>query len=101
MFEPTSRYYNIETATRETTDENGETHAVAYKRRRFLPPAGSLTVLAEHTVLQGERLDIITARYIGDPQAFWRVADANDAMNPDDLTSEPGASLKIPVPQFQ
>ena len=101
MFEPTSRYYNIETATRETTGADGETQVVAYKRRRFLPLASSLTVLAEHTVSQGERLDLITARYLGDPQGFWRVADANDAMNPEELTSEPGESLKIPVPQFQ
>ncbi len=43
MFEHTSRYYNIETATLTLPDGR----VVAYKRRRFLPQADSLQVLAE------------------------------------------------------
>jgi nucleoid-associated protein YgaU len=56
-------------------------------------------VLAEHMVTEGERLDQITARYLGDPEQFWRVADANNAMRPDDLTAEVGRTLRIPLPQ--
>jgi len=71
-----------------------------YVRRRFLPDPASTVGLAEHTVTQGERLDQITARYLTDPEQFWRVCDANNAMNPKELTSEIGRKLLIPLPQF-
>jgi len=94
MFEPNSRYYNLETATL-TTAEGEE---IAYKRRRFLPQGGDLPLLVEVTVTQGDRLDNLTARTLGDPEAFWRVADANNTMNPEDLTAEPGKSIRVPIP---
>ena len=96
MFEPTSRYAALETATLATMDSR----KVAYKRRRFLPRGKDLPVLVEVTVTQCERLDLITARTLGDPEQFWRVCDANDAMNPVELTSEIGRTLRVPVPQI-
>lgn len=96
MFETTSRYYSVETATLTTPDGR----LLAYKRRRFLPPAESLTLLVEVTVAQGDRLDLITARTLGDPEQFWRVCDANNAMNPPDLSATPGRILRIPIPQI-
>ena len=94
MFESNSRYYNIETAT--YTAPDGE--QVIYKRRRFLPHGEDLPLLAEVSVTEGDRLDNLTARALGDPEAFWRIADANNAMNPDDLTAEPGKSIRVPIP---
>ena len=35
---------------------------------------------------------------LGDPEQFWRICDANDAMHPLDMTSEPGRILRIAVP---
>lgn len=95
MFEATSRYAAIETATL----TNAEGRAIAYKRRRFLPQGDAMPLLVEITVAQGDRLDLITARTLGDPEQFWRVADANNAMHPLDLTAEPGRSVRVPVPQ--
>jgi hypothetical protein len=95
MFEHTSRYYALETTTYRTP--NGQ--VVAYKRRRFLPRGEEMPLLAEVSVIQGDRLDLIAARTLGDAQQFWRVCDANDAMNPLDLTAEPGKTLRVPVPQ--
>ena len=97
MFPVTSRYFNIEVATIEIAD--GRT--APYLRRRFLPNGAKAVVLAEHVITQGERLDNITARYLGDPEHFWLVCDANNAMRPDDLTadSEIGHRLLIPLPQ--
>ena len=37
---------------------------------------------------QGDRLDNIAARYLGDPEQFWRICDANGAMRPDELTDD-------------
>lgn len=95
MFDHTSRYYQIADATYTTADGR----EVAYKRRRFLPPGASLPLLAEVTVAQGERLDLVAFRTLGDPLQFWRIADANDAVNPFDLEEPSGQTLRVPVPQ--
>ncbi|HVK65611.1 MAG TPA: LysM domain-containing protein [Polyangium sp.] len=94
MFEVKSRYYNIETATFATTDGR----MIAYKRRRFLPASGAALVLAEVTPGAGERLDLLTARTLGDPEAFWRICDANDTLSPFELTGLE-TTLRIPAPQ--
>lgn len=95
MFDPTSRYASLATATYETAD--GRTFT--YVTRRFLPAGPTLPLLAEVTVAQGDRLDLIAARTLGDPLQFWRICDANDAMDPDELTSQPGTPLRVPIPQ--
>ena len=97
MFAPTSRYYSRETATYTLPDGRG----ITYVRRRFLPQAERLPLLAEVTVTDGDRLDLITSRTLGDPEQFWRVADANHAMNPFELTQEPGTIIRIPIPQVE
>ena len=95
MFESTSRYYTLENAT--LTDRDGR--VIAYKRRRFLPDGKDMQLLVEVTVTEGDRLDLITARTLGDPEQFWRICDANNVMNPLDLI-EPGRVVQVPVPQF-
>lgn len=97
MFEPNSRYYRIETAGLEQDDGR----KVVYVRRRFLPQGADLELLAEVGISEGDRLDLLTARTLGDPQQFWRVADANDCMNPEDLVDEPGEQLRVPVPTIE
>jgi len=97
MFEPTSRYYTIQNAVYE--DDDG--HKFAYKRRRFLPQGECIPVMRAATVQEHARLDQITAASLGDPEQFWRICDANNAMNPLDLVAQPGQVLRIPVPQFE
>ncbi|MEK6406966.1 MAG: LysM domain-containing protein [Acidobacteriota bacterium] len=94
-FPPTSRYFGIETTTIETRD--GKTYA--YLRRRFVPQPERFSTLLEHVVVQGDRLDNVTARYLGDPLQFWRVCDANRAMRPEELTEEIGRRLRITLPE--
>lgn len=94
-FPITSRYYTTETAIFESADGR----QIVYLRRRFLPQPDRFALLQEHTVAQGERLDNITALYLGDPEQFWRVADANGAMRPDELTEEIGRKLRITLPE--
>jgi hypothetical protein len=95
MFDHTSRYYPIETAL--WVGPDGE--PVPYKRRRFLPQPETLQILAEWPVMQGDRFDLVAARTLGDSQAYWRIADANRVMDPDELTETPGRRLVIPMPQ--
>lgn len=98
MFEPNSRYYSLATKTFIVTDADGETREIRYVARRFLPQ-GTSTTLVEHSVMQGERLDQITAKYLSDPTQFWRVADANETLRPEELTDEIGHRIVIALPQ--
>jgi hypothetical protein len=98
MFEPTSRYQEVETVKMTVRDSRGEPRVVSYKRRRFLPPRVAMTTLAEHTVVQGDRLDNLAARYVGDPGQFWRICDTNDVLRPEELTEEVGRTFKVGLP---
>ena len=98
MFETNSRYYNVETVKMTVTGPDGQPRVIAYKRRRFIAPSAGTVTLVEHTVTGGDRLDLITARYLGDPTQFWRVCDANDVLRPDELTREVGIRIRIALP---
>ena len=95
MFSATSRYYDVETAKWVAADGR----EIVYLRRRFLPDASRVVLLAEHAVTQGEGLDNITARYLGDPEQFWQLCDANTCLHPAELTDEIGRRLLIPLLQ--
>jgi hypothetical protein len=95
LFPPTSRYHGIDTATLETT----EGRDIIFIRRRSCPPPERFALLQEHVVTQGERLDNIAAHYLGDPEQFWRLCDANAAMRPDELTETGGRPLRITLPE--
>jgi len=95
LFIATSRYYGIDTETLTTAD--GKT--IIYLKRRFVPSPAQFQLLQNHTVTQGERLDNIAAKFLGDPELFWRIADANAAMRPEDPVQTVGTQLKITLPQ--
>ncbi len=97
MFEPTSRYYNIETV-KMTVGDDEDQRVISCKRRRIIPSGETMTTLVEHTVVEGDRLDNLAARYVGDPEQFWRICDANDVLRPEELTEEIGWTIKIAIP---
>jgi nucleoid-associated protein YgaU len=83
-----SRYAAVGTAV---LTVNGR--SVTYLLARFItPPVGGYL----HTVTSDERLDIIAYRYYADPARFWRFADANGEIDPEDLL-EPGRQIAVPV----
>lgn len=96
MIDKQSRYANV--GTRSIVDARGE--RVTYLKRRFLPAAASHRVLVEVTVAQSDRLDLIAHRTLGNAEQYWRICDANDAMDPFELTDEPGRVLDVPLPQI-
>lgn len=98
MFEPSSRYYNAPVATQVLVANDGSQRRVAYIRRRLIPDLAQQPVIAEHTVLQGERLDNIAALYHGDPLQFWRICDANGVLHPLEL-AETGRTLLVRLPR--
>lgn len=116
MIDPNSRYYSSARATYAPPDEDvaatwlagdgsvqatwvaADGNVIPYLKRRLLPHGEDLAVMTVVTVTLGERLDLISARLQGDPLRFWRIADANNAMNPLDLAAVPGRRLRIPMP---
>lgn len=94
-FPPGSRYQGI--AVAQWTRPDGR--PVAYVRRRMVPPAERFATLQLHTVAEGDRLDNLAATYLGDPQQYWRLCDANAAMRPDELIELIGRALRITLPE--
>lgn len=89
MFFKGSRYEKVVTA--QITDASGR--AIKYKGIRFIPETPAIM---QHTVVQGDRLDLIAHQYYQDPELFWRICDANKAMLPDELVAEVGRRILIP-----
>jgi hypothetical protein len=95
LFTITSRYYTVETT--QLTRADGKT--IVYLKRRRMPQPEEFVTLQEHRVVEGDRLDNIAAKYLGDPEQFWRICDANNAMEPDELTEEAGSLIRITLPE--
>ena len=93
-FPPNSRYQ----ATGVAVYARPDGRSVAYLRRRFVPPPERFATVGEHTVREGERVDHLAARFFGDPELFWRLADANVALRPRALET-PGRRLRITLPE--
>ena len=91
----TSRYFGLETKFLENPDGT----KVAYLARRLVPNPDRFATLSFHLVLQDERPDNVTAKHLGDPEQFWRLADANGAIRPNELVDTIGRRLRITLPE--
>jgi len=96
-FPTDSRYHGF--STLQCTSPDGET--VSYLARRYVPQPGAqnFATVARHTVVHGDRLDLLAAKYLGDPLLYWVICDANGAVRPDRLVETAGATLDITMPQ--
>lgn len=92
---PGSRYHGV--GTRVIISSDGR--AISFFNRRFVPPPERFSLLQEHFVADGDRLDNLAYRYLGDPEQYWRLCDANGALRPAELTEEPGRPLRITLPE--
>ena len=91
MFPENSRYHGTAITTLEQTGKE----PIAYLKRRLLPPTERFAVLQEHTVVEADRVDNLAAQYLGDPELYWRLCDANGVMRPDELTEKVGEKVVI------
>jgi nucleoid-associated protein YgaU len=83
-----SRYENVPVVTIEV--EPGRIESYLAMRTAPPTPAGYL-----HTFSAGERLDVLAFRFYRNAEKFWRIADANDELDPEELL-EPGRQIRIP-----
>ncbi|OLE72175.1 MAG: hypothetical protein AUI36_01625 [Cyanobacteria bacterium 13_1_40CM_2_61_4] len=65
-------------------------NVIALRLRRPVLP-----VAARHRVQQGDEVDLLARRLLGDERLWWRVLDANALVYPLDL--EPGAMVDVPA----
>jgi hypothetical protein len=94
-FVPQSRYNGVALAVFQSRPGGPEE---VYVRRRFIPAPASLALAARHLVVARDRPDRIGAQYLGDPLLYWRVADANAVVDPNELTDTLGRRIDIPLP---
>jgi len=90
----TSRYYRIGINTLERPGKE----PVAYFYRRMLPDPTKLALLHQYVVVQGDRLDNVTASFLTDPEQFWRLCDANRVMVPEELEVV-GRTIDVTLPE--
>ncbi|BCJ57214.1 hypothetical protein [Micromonospora endophytica] len=94
MFDEHSRYVGLPTA--ELTLPDGR--RVRYVTRRVLPSAATIPAVGEVVTTGGDRLDRLAASAFDDPVQYWRICDANDAVDPAELLATVGRRLRLPHP---
>ncbi|MBI4939651.1 MAG: LysM domain-containing protein [Actinobacteria bacterium] len=96
-----SRYDGAPVATVQVADGAGTLRDVAYLLARTPRDPGAVIPMAWHRVGGDDRVDLVADRYLGDPQAWWRICDANSALDPDALIGpdNEGAVVVIGVPE--
>lgn len=90
MSDPSSRHGAL--PTYEVVVAPGSQPVELYEPREIPLPPQSVA----HTVGAGERLDLLANRYFGDPFQYWRIADANPTLTPEDIL-DPGTQISIPA----
>jgi hypothetical protein len=87
-FDPKSRYLKIPTYA--VVDHRGRTITVV-----GVPPHVEVVIAGWHVRREGQRPDHLAFKYLGDGGGFWRIAEANDAMQSEWLSELP--EIAIPV----
>jgi nucleoid-associated protein YgaU len=83
-----SRYAGVPLYT--VTDGQGRPHRALTMRTAPPTPA-----IFRHLVAEADRLDLLSFKYYGRADRFWRIADANNELRPDDLL-QPGQRILVP-----
>jgi nucleoid-associated protein YgaU len=86
-----SRY--ADSALLGAADSRKGTKDVAVYRR--FPSFGSRQAYTTYTWVEGDRIDIVAARFFADPTQYWRILDANPQVL-DPSTLVPGESIRVP-----
>jgi nucleoid-associated protein YgaU len=86
-----SRYTGVALYT--VTDRQGRSHRAL--TIRVVPPTPAVF---RHLVAEADRLDLLSFKYYSKADRFWRIADANNEMRPEDLL-QPGRRILVPPDQ--
>jgi nucleoid-associated protein YgaU len=70
---------------------------VKYLARRILPQPQIYTSVQNYVIVDGDRLDNLAAKFLGDPLLYWMICDANGVTDPDNLTLQAGRTILMPI----
>lgn len=87
MFDDKSRYKQAESY--ECTERRGRSVKVT-----TVPVLEGETFRGYHQRIQGQRIDHMAYKYLGDNAGFWRICELNDVMLPEALTE--ASDIAIP-----
>jgi hypothetical protein len=90
---PSSRYYGCPILNFARPDGV----QVAYLQRRIIPQPETYASVQRYAVVDGDRLDNLSARFYGDPILYWMICDASGATDPDELTAQIGRTIQVPL----
>lgn len=94
---PSSRYAGVGITTWAAPPAPGEVEVpVAFLRRRLVPKPERFATAYELSCVEGDRRDNLAAAHLGDPELWWRLADANGVVDPARMTLPPGRRLRVP-----
>lgn len=95
-FPPTSRYAAVGVGTHVPPPPPGEEPVpVAFLRRRLVPRPERFALQHEYSCVEGDRRDLVASTQLGDPELWWRLADANSVIDPSAMTEPPGRVLRV------
>lgn len=69
---------------------------VVYVARRPVPRRRDVGADERTVVGPDERLDLVSNRVLGQPEAFWRLCDANGVLDPFSASGDGGRVLRVP-----
>ena len=95
LFPSTSRYHGMPIKKWKRPDGK----EVAYLGRRIVPMQEQFETLQEYRIQAGDRIDNVAFQFLGDPEQFWRLCDANNELDGQQLTSEAGRVIRITLPE--
>ncbi len=96
-FPSSSRYAGVGITTWAAPPAPGEEAVpVAFLRRRLVPKPQRFATAYELSCVEGDRRDNLAATHLGDPELWWRLADANGVVDPAGMTLPPGHRLRVP-----
>ncbi|WP_435009539.1 hypothetical protein P12x_000797 [Tundrisphaera lichenicola] len=89
MFHPGSRYEDLETYA--VTDGRGRT--ITLVKTRFIPPTPGVV---GRRIVQQDRQDLLAMEFYRNPELYWRIADANEVIDPAELIDVIGSVIRVP-----
>jgi nucleoid-associated protein YgaU len=90
---PNSRYYGAQPEDLTLPDGTD----VKYLPRRIIPSPGIYPSTITYVISDGDRIDNLAQRFLGDPALYWTICDVNGASDPDELTAQAGRTIVIPL----
>lgn len=91
---PSSRYAGLVPRQRIAADGTVQT----FLPRRIIPQPDRFTAFGQRRLSGTERIDDIAAEAYGDPELYWRLADALPLEDPAELLGQEGRPIPLPLP---